>query len=78
MEDIKPTDYKVGDLIEPKEQRYQHLKAKVVDITERGIVVQFIGSDNKGLIPHNQANLLTKCKAGTILYGDKDKKHSSS
>jgi hypothetical protein len=76
MKDIPPINYKVGDVIEPIDQRYQHIKAIVTDITERGILFKIIGSVNTGLIPHHQGHLMTKCLAGTVLYGSKDKEHS--
>jgi rRNA processing protein Gar1 len=79
MEEIKPIDYQVGDVIAPKDERYNHIKSIVTDITERGIIVSLIGhiTTCNILIRHHEGHLMTKCKAGTILYGNKDKKHSS-
>jgi hypothetical protein len=79
MEEIKPIDYQVGDVIEPKDQRYSEFKSKVLDITEKGIIVQFIGYEvDPILIKHSEGHLMTKSRLGTVLYGSKDKKHSSS
>jgi len=77
-----PIDYQVGDVIEPKDQRYRDLKSVVLDITEKGVIVKFIGFGYDEIDPiiirHHEAHLMTKSKAGTILYGNKDKKHSKS
>jgi len=80
MEDIKPIDFEIGDVITPKSDRYNHLKSIVVDITEKGVVVVLLGRpgfDNRIFIHHSEANLMTKCKVGTILYGNKSKEHST-
>lgn len=69
-----PIDYQVGDVIEPIDPRYSYLKSKVLDITEKGIWVQFIGFVAQPiLIAHHESHTMIKCKAGTILYGDKSK-----
>ena len=81
MQDIKPIDYGVGDVIESKDKRYSSFKSRVLDITEKGIIVQFIGYEDVCepiLIRHHEAHLMTKSKAGTLLYGSKDKKHSET
>ena len=76
---IIPIDYQVGDVIEPKDQRYKDFKSKVLDITEKGVIVQFIGYEaDPILIKHHEAHLLTKSKLGTVLYGSKDKKYSTN
>ena len=76
MDDISiPIDYQVGDVIETKDKRYSYLKVKVLDITEKGIMVQYIGMDapvSTFMIRHSDGHLMTKCKAGTILYGNKN------
>ena len=79
MEEIKPIDYQVGDVIEPRDQRYSKFKSKVLDITEKGIIVQFIGYEvDPILIRLHEGHLMTKSRLGTVLYGNKDKEHSSS
>lgn len=76
---IIPIDYQVGDVVEPLDKRFNGFKSRVLDITEKGVIVQFIGYDvDPILIKHHEAHLLTKSKLGTVLYGNKDKKHSSS
>jgi hypothetical protein len=76
---VIPIDYQVGDVIEPKDERYRDFKSKVLDINEKGIIVQFIGYEaDPILIRHHEGHLMTKSKVGTVLYGSKDKKHSSS
>jgi hypothetical protein len=76
---MEPINYQVGDVIESKDQRYVNFKSKVLDITEKGIVVQFLGYDVAPFtISHQDSHLMTKSKAGTILYGNKDKEHSKS
>jgi len=79
MSSIPAIDYQVGDVIEPKDQRYRHFRSIVVDITEKGIIVAFLNYDAEPIIiTHNEAHLMTKSIAGTILYGNKDKKHSKA
>lgn len=76
-----PLNYAIGDVIESKDARYSSFKSIVLAISEKGILVQFIGYEDVCepiLIKHHEAHLMVKSKAGTILYGNKDKKYSAS
>lgn len=68
-------DYQVGDIVIPKSKQDQWIKMRVLDITEKYLILTYLEWPEKGEVYYklHEMEQWQKDLTGTLLYGHKSK-----